>query len=77
MTWWRVLVGGEFGVGEASSSQGTCGADRQRVADGFYLGEILVGSSDTEAVSPADDIFLPGGVVATLGPYHSICRGKP
>jgi hypothetical protein len=52
-----VLLGGEFSGGEASSSQGSYVADSQRVVGMFFFGEILVGSSDTEAVSLAGDIF--------------------
>ena len=45
-----MLVGGESGGVEASTSQGCCAMDRARAVDSVFSGEILVGSSDTDAV---------------------------
>jgi hypothetical protein len=48
-----MLVGGEFGGVEASTSRGSFASDRPGVMDGVFSGEILVGPTDIDAVPPS------------------------
>jgi hypothetical protein len=52
-----MLAGGKFGGGEVSTSRGPYASDHLRVVDGFFLGEILVGMIDTDAVPPSGGII--------------------
>jgi hypothetical protein len=48
-----MFVDVEFGGVEASTSWDSYATDRPRVVDRVFLGEILVGLPDTEAVMPS------------------------
>jgi hypothetical protein len=48
-----MMVGCEFGGVEVSTSAGILTSDRWGLWMGFFLGEILVGSTDIDAVPPS------------------------
>jgi hypothetical protein len=72
-----MLVGDEFGV-EASTSRGSCDSNRLGVMDGVFCGRNPCRPDQHRrgAAFGWYHSFLEG-VVATLCPLPSMCRGKP
>jgi hypothetical protein len=48
-----MFIEGEFSSVEASTSWGSCATDRPGVVDRIFLGEIHVGSPDSDTVPPS------------------------
>jgi hypothetical protein len=67
----------EFGGVEASTSWGSYVMDRPRVVDRVFLGEILVGLLDTDAVTPLVAPFLPEGRHGYPSSSSLCVLGKP
>ena len=53
--WWCMLAGGHSGGGEALPRGLLCGGS-SGIADRVFVGEILIGLDDTDAVPPVDGI---------------------